>query len=218
MGALIKRQRFSSDRVHLVRALKGLVLELPSEEDLVKRYTTPEWAPTPRQARFLGLISLMVSRGLSVKAVCNALGYPVAEVAGWMEDENFAGKYKKAWQLLLEREMVGVISSLLAQAQSGDVKAAKLCLEMAGVYVPPKYRVDIQTTVTLESVLHESRRFLEARIVPDSERSLNAKDVQSALPGPPPSSSLPGEKSLIDQVLGPINERVMEEESPRREE
>ncbi len=157
-----------------VKAIRELALALPSDEELVRQYASETWRPTPQQARFLAVVKAARGRSITARHVCQALGYPVYEVASWLDSAEFRERFRDAWRLLLERELVGVVAALIERAKRGDVQAAKLCLELAGVYVPPRYRVDVQATVSLESVLHDSRRILEARVVPQAVAGLEA--------------------------------------------
>jgi|FLYL01.1.fsa_nt_gi hypothetical protein len=132
------------------------------------RGTTPE--EREQQARFLAALPAWVAEGKPQEALLAALEISRTRLVAWLRDDvDFARAYDDAWRTLLRHEIVGIVVAMVRQAEAGDVQAARVCLELAGVLQAAKYRVDLTQTITLESVLHDSRRLLEARVVGERE-------------------------------------------------
>lgn len=142
---------------------------------------TPEITPEEReqQARFLAALPSWVSHGQPQEVLLQAIGVPRTRLVAWLRDDPaFSRSYDEAWRTLLHHELIGIVVAMVRQAEAGDVHAARVCLELAGVLQQAKYRVDVTQMVTLESVLHDSR-IIGARVVGD--RALQAEARTPAL-------------------------------------
>lgn len=67
----------------------------------------------------------------------------------WLKDDGFRQAWESAWHGTVLRHLPGVVSAMVERAQSGDVAAARLIADMAGVI---KQRVEQSGDITIRFV------------------------------------------------------------------
>jgi len=92
-----------------------------------------EWKPKPRQRR---LLEAAQEDGLnrSILAVCDDAGVARSTFYHWMSNEaGFAEAWDKVWRKAIKRYMPSIVAALVSKARKGDVAAARLVADLAGV-------------------------------------------------------------------------------------
>lgn len=91
------------------------------------------WTPTPKQA---AVLEAGQEAGLnhSISAICEAAGVDRKSFYNWINrDQNFKTAWENIWAHSIRRHMPGVVAAMIAKAQDGDVPAARLVADLAGV-------------------------------------------------------------------------------------
>ena len=91
------------------------------------------WTPSPKQA---GVLEAAQEVGLkrTITAIAEAGGVSRKSIYRWLDDDpGFADAWHSIWRGAISRHLPGVVSALIAKAQEGDVPAARLVADMAGV-------------------------------------------------------------------------------------
>ena len=94
---------------------------------------TSPWKPTRKQTAALEAAQ---EAGLnrSITAICEAAGVDRRGFYRWLEkDADFRAAWDDIWRGSLRRHMPGVVAAMVAQAEDGDVPAARLLADMAGL-------------------------------------------------------------------------------------
>lgn len=94
---------------------------------------TTDWMPSLKQAKVLEAAQ---DAGLnrSIVAICEAAGVDRTSWYRWMKrDEKFRLAWREIWYGTLERHLPGVIAAVIAKALEGDIPAARLIADLAGV-------------------------------------------------------------------------------------
>lgn len=92
-----------------------------------------DWRPTPKQRAVLEAATEAGIRR-SITAVCNEAGVSRDAFYKWLRDENFQRAWDDVWHGAIRRHLPGVVAATIERAQSGDVAAARLIAELAGVF------------------------------------------------------------------------------------
>jgi len=94
---------------------------------------SPTWTPTPKQA---AVLEAAQEAGLnrSIAAICAAAGVDRRGFYRWLEkDPHFKAAWEDIWRSAIRRHLPGVVAAMIAKAQDGDVPAARLIADLAGV-------------------------------------------------------------------------------------
>lgn len=103
------------------------------------------WTPTPNQAAVLEAAQ-EAGPNRSVSAICKSAGVDRTRFYAWVkEDPDFKAAWEGIWQGTLKRHLPPVVAAMVQKAQKGDVPAARLVAELAGVL---KQRVEERVTHT----------------------------------------------------------------------
>lgn len=91
-----------------------------------------KWAPTPRQRRFL---EEAAQAGLkrSIAVVAKAADVPIRTVYNWLDHPDFRKAYEDVPRAMVARHLPGALAAVVIKAQKGDVKAARLLCDVAGL-------------------------------------------------------------------------------------
>lgn len=101
------------------------------------------WAPTPKQAAVLDAAQ---EAGLnrSISTICDRAGVDRKSFYNWINrDSHFKATWEEIWTHSIRRHMPGVVAAMIAKAQDGDVPAARLIADLAGV---TRQRIDAAVT------------------------------------------------------------------------
>lgn len=104
------------------------------------------WTPTPKQA---AVLEAGQEAGLnrSISAICEAAGVDRKSFYNWINrDQDFKAAWENIWAHSIRRHMPGVVAAMIAKAQDGDVPAARLIADLAGV---TRQRLEAAVTQTL---------------------------------------------------------------------
>ena len=94
---------------------------------------TTEWAPSPKQAAVLEAAQ-EAGLGRSISAICEAARVDRTSFYRWLrKDPQFTAAWKDVWRGALNRHLPGVVAAMLEKAQQGDVPAARLVADLAGL-------------------------------------------------------------------------------------
>lgn len=86
----------------------------------------------------------------SIAAVCEAAGVSRDTFYRWLRDDaEFREAWEAAWRGSIRRHLPGVVAAMIERALSGDVKAARLVADMAGV-ITRQAHVSIDVAVRRE--------------------------------------------------------------------
>lgn len=91
------------------------------------------WVPTPKQAAALEAAQ---DAGLnrSISAICAAAGVDRRGFYRWLDhDPEFRSAWDDVWRGSLRRHLPGVVAAVIAKAEDGDVPAARLVADLAGL-------------------------------------------------------------------------------------
>lgn len=94
---------------------------------------TTEWHPTPKQA---AVLEAAQEAGLnrSIVSLCEAACVDRKSFYRWLKDDpDFKAAWEDIWIHSVRRHMPGVVAAVIAKAQDGDVPAARLIADLAGV-------------------------------------------------------------------------------------
>ncbi len=94
---------------------------------------TTNWAPTPKQD---AVLEAAQEAGLnrSISAICEAAGVDRTGFYRWLrKDPQFAAAWEDVWHGTIKRHLPGVVAAVIAKAQDGDIPAARLVADLAGV-------------------------------------------------------------------------------------
>ena len=132
---------------------------------------TTNWVPTPKQA---AVLEAAQEAGLnrSISAICESAGVDRTGFYRWLhKDPQFAAAWEDVWHGTIKRHLPGVVAAVIAKAQDGDIPAARLVADLAGVLMTRmdarfqhdgKVTVDTQGgTQVLERFLHEHPEFAD---------------------------------------------------------
>jgi len=121
-----------------------------------------DWTPTPKQA---AVLEAAQEAGLnrSISMICEAADVDRRGFYRWLEkDAAFKTAWEDIWRGTIKRHLPGVISAVVAKAQDGDIPAARLFADLAGILttrveanVQSKVAVDRSDTKALERFLSE---------------------------------------------------------------
>lgn len=101
------------------------------------------WIPTPKQAAALEAAQ---EAGLnrSITTICEAAGVDRRGFYRWLDSiPEFKAAWEDIWHGTIKRHMPGVVAAMIAKAQDGDVPAARLIADLAGV---TRQRIDAAVT------------------------------------------------------------------------
>lgn len=89
-------------------------------------------ALTPRQR---AVIETAMEPGLNrdIVTVCAAAGVPRRTFYNWLDDDEFRQAWESVWQAAIRRQLAGVVAAMVNRALAGDVPAARLVGDLAGV-------------------------------------------------------------------------------------
>ena len=103
--------------------------------------TGTEWKPNRRQKKVLDAAQEAgVNR--TITKVCEEAGVPRRTFYNWLTNEGFARAWDEVWRRAIVRHMPSIVAAMLGKAGKGDVSAARLLADMAGIL---KQQVDITT-------------------------------------------------------------------------
>ncbi len=94
---------------------------------------TTDWIPNPKQS---AVLEAAQEAGLnrSISAICEVAGVDRKSFYNWMKkDDEFKAAWEDIWIHSVRRHMPGVVAAVIAKAQDGDVPAARLIADLAGV-------------------------------------------------------------------------------------
>lgn len=91
-----------------------------------------DWTPSPKQA---AVLEAAQDAGLnrSISAICEAADVDRKSFYNWMKKDEFKTAWEDIWIHSVRRHMPGVVAAVIAKAQDGDVPAARLIVDLAGV-------------------------------------------------------------------------------------
>lgn len=110
---------------------------------------------SPRQAQ---LIDCAMEPGIrrTITAVIEAAGVPRVTFYRWLRDDaEFRAAWDGAWRGSIRRHLPGVTAAMIERALAGDVKAARLVVDMAGV-------ITREHRITLPTLREEAERLAKA--------------------------------------------------------
>lgn len=140
------------------------------------RQNSAPWVPSDKQhavleaAREVGL-----QRNISVIAMES--GVSRAAIYVWFrEDPDFKAAWDNIPREMLGNHMPGIYSALVKKAQSGDVAAIKLAMELTGDYVAGVQRLEVkhEGQIDLSCLTEDDLNGLEAIAAKLRERGRNA--------------------------------------------
>ena len=129
---------------------------------------------SPRQAH---LIECAMEPGMqrTITAVCEAAGVTRVTFYRWVrEDSDFREAWEDAWRGSIRRQLPGVAAAMIHQALAGDVRAARLVVDMAGV-------VTREHKLTLPTLREEAERLARATGLNVDEIMAEAEAILKAL-------------------------------------
>lgn len=105
---------------------------------------------TPRQAQLLEC-AMDPELNKTITTVCRAAGVPERTYYNWMRDSaEFRDAWHDAWRGTIRRHLPGVAAAMVHRALAGDVKAARLVADLAGV-ITREHRITLDTTLRQEA-------------------------------------------------------------------
>ncbi len=113
------------------------------------------WVPSPRQARVLEAAQ---EAGLdrNITTVCASAGIAPSTFYRWLErDPGFVAAWESIWRGTIRRHLPGVVAAVIHQAQRGDVQAAKLVADLAGVLKGQETNVQVVVSQDRPPTLRE---------------------------------------------------------------
>ncbi len=114
-----------------------------------------DWTPTPKQA---AVLEAAQEAGLnrSISAICEAAAVDRKSFYRWLKaDPDFKSAWEELWQGSIRRQMNGVVAAMIARALVGDVPAARLVADLAGVTLT---RQRIEAEVKQQTELTDNRK------------------------------------------------------------
>lgn len=71
-----------------------------------------------------------------IRAICKSAGVDHATFYRWLnDDEVFSNAWANLWKDAIGRHLPGIVASMVDKAQSGDVAAARLLVDVAGIII-----------------------------------------------------------------------------------
>lgn len=121
---------------------------------------TSPWKPTRKQTAALEAAQ---EAGLnrSITAICEAAGVDRRGFYRWLEnDADFRAAWDDIWRGTIKRHLPGVVAAVVSKAQDGDIPAARLLADMAGL---TKHRIeaDLNHGGTVTHDLSAAQRLFE---------------------------------------------------------
>ena len=87
----------------------------------------------------------------TITAVCDAARVSRDTFYRWLRDSpEFRDAWENAWHGAIRRHLPGVVAAMIDRALAGDVKAARLVADLAGV-ITREHRVTLDTTLRQEA-------------------------------------------------------------------
>ena len=106
------------------------------------------WKPDRRQKKLLDAAQKAgVNRTIS--QVCQEADVPRRTFYNWLDKEDFARAWDDIWRCAIVRHMPSVVAAMTGKARKGDVPAARLLADMAGV-VKQVHEVVSKQRITLD--------------------------------------------------------------------
>lgn len=102
-----------------------------------------DWIPTPKQAAALEAAQ---EAGLnrSITTICEAAGVDRRGFYRWLDSiPEFKAAWEDIWHGTIKRHMPGVVAAVVTKAQDGDIPAARLLADLAGI---TKQRIEADLT------------------------------------------------------------------------
>lgn len=102
-------------------------------------------------ARQRKLLDTAMEPGISrsITAVCEASDVTRQTFYRWLDNDEFRQAWESVWYGSIRRHLPGVVAAMIDKAQGGDVQAARLVADMAGVM---KQHVETSGTQTIRVV------------------------------------------------------------------
>lgn len=105
---------------------------------------------TPRQAQLLERAT-DPALNRNITEICRAAGVPDRTYYNWMRDSpEFRAAWEDVWRGAVRRHLPGVVAAVIHRALGGDVKAARLVADLAGV-ITREHRITLDTTLRQEA-------------------------------------------------------------------
>lgn len=71
-----------------------------------------------------------------IRAICKSAGIDHATFYRWLnDDEVFSNAWANLWKDAIGRHLPGIVASMVDKAQGGDVAAARLLVDVAGIII-----------------------------------------------------------------------------------
>lgn len=91
------------------------------------------WIPTPLQAAVMEA-ALSSEKRRTITAICKDAGVSRQTFYEWLrEDADFRDAWANLWRRAIERHLSPVVLAMAHKAAQGDVQAARLVVEIAGI-------------------------------------------------------------------------------------
>lgn len=72
----------------------------------------------------------------NIKAICSAAGVDRTRFYAWLKEcPEFADAWANLWKDVISRHLPGIMASMVDKAQDGDVAAARLVVDVAGIII-----------------------------------------------------------------------------------
>lgn len=95
-----------------------------------------KWAPSPLQAKVLAT-AIEYEGKPTVTAICEAAGVTRKTYYEWRrESPEFREQYDSLWSEALKGSITTAVKALVCEAETGDVAAIRLTMELAGLLKP----------------------------------------------------------------------------------
>ena len=94
--------------------------------------TGTEWKPNRRQKKVLDAAQ-EAGINRTITQTCEEAGVPRRTFYNWLVEEGFAEAWDKVWRCAITRHLPSIVAALVSKARKGDVPAARLLADMAGV-------------------------------------------------------------------------------------
>lgn len=120
-----------------------------------KATKSKEWTPSAKQAQFLqAAAEVGLDRNLS--KIAKEAGVARQTVYEWLDkDPDFTRVYEGMWRKILWKHLPSVVSAMVKKAQGGDIHAARLTFDLAGLL---KQKLEVGGRITLEELVAASMK------------------------------------------------------------